>query len=105
VASLAGRPVPIGWPHHEFQWRGASVDSVIEEREAAIHRLYGATNTEQIHEAAMELNSTWVVLGKVERTHLGEGQFERLRELLGSAGHLRGAFPEASPDSFIYELH
>lgn len=105
VASLAGRPVPLGWPHHEFQWRGPAIDAVIQEREAAIRKLYNAADTEAIHEAAMALNSTWVVLGKVEREHLGEARFERLRVLLGSAGHLRGAFPETDPRSFIYELH
>lgn len=105
VASLAGRPVPLGWPHHEFQWRGAEAEPIIRKRDAAIQRLYHAGSTDEIHEAAMELGATWVVLGKVEREHLGEEQFERLRELLGSAGHLRGAFPENDPRSFVYELH
>lgn len=105
VASLAGRPVPLGWPHHEFQWRGPSVDPIVKRREAAIRKLYEATTTEAIHEAASELEATWVVLGKVERDHLGEEQFERLKTLLGSAGHLRGAFPEENPRAFVYELH
>lgn len=105
VASLAGRAVPLGWPHHEFQWRGAAVDPLIRERHDAIQALYAATDSGQVHRAAMQLGSTWVVLGKVERDHLGEARFGELRELLGVTGHLRGAFPEAEPRSFIFELH
>jgi hypothetical protein len=105
VASLAGRPIPLGWPHHEFQWRGPSVDPIVRRREAALRKLYGATDSAHVHEAAEELGSTWILMGKVERDHLGEERFEALREIVASTGHLRAEFPPENPTVFIYERH
>lgn len=105
VASLGGRAIPLGWPHHEFQWRGAAVDPVIRRREALIRKLYNATDSAEVHEAAEELGSTWIVMGKVERDNLGEVRFEKLREIVASTGHLRAEFPRDNPTVFIYERH
>jgi uncharacterized membrane protein len=64
VASLAGRPVPLGWPHHEAQWRGASVYETLAQRRDAVAALYGAPDAAAMRAAAAALGARWVLLGR-----------------------------------------
>lgn len=103
VASLAGRPIPLGWAHHERQWRGLRGHELAAERERAVDGLYRAATPEVMRAAAAALGVEWVLYGIVERErYAAEGGtvLERLR----AAAPQVAAFPPASPRVFLFDF-
>jgi uncharacterized membrane protein len=103
VASLAGRPIPLGWAHHERQWRGLRGHELAAERERAVDALYRATSPEAMRGAAAELGVERVLYGIVERGRYGaEGGavLERLR----AAAPVAAAFPPGNPRVFLFDF-
>ena len=99
VASLAGRPVPLGWAHHERQWRGTVGHRLTHERQLAIDRLYRSTEVAAILRAAGDLDVHWVLYGVLER--------ERYEGALGNlerAAPVSAAFPENRPTVYLFDL-
>jgi YYY domain-containing protein len=103
VASLAGRPVPLGWAHHERQWRGRIGHALTAERERAIDRLYRATSPEAMRREAADLGVEWVLYGLVERERYGDPE-ERVLRRLEKAGALSAAFPGERPTVFLFDF-
>ncbi|MDH3468263.1 MAG: DUF2298 domain-containing protein [Gammaproteobacteria bacterium] len=105
VASLAGRPVPLGWAHHEGQWRGAIGHRLTSERQSALNQLYLAATPQGIRGQARKLGAQWVLYGIVERESYGKGITgidvpQRLRE----AAPVAAAFPLQQPAVFLFDL-
>lgn len=103
VASLAGRPIPLGWAHHERQWRGPRGHALAAERERAVDALYRATSPEAMRDAAAELGVEWVLYGIVERERYGaesEATLQRLR----AAAPLATAFPREEPRVYLFDF-
>ncbi len=105
VASLAGRPVPLGWAHHEGQWRGGVGHRLTAERQADLDRLYGAATSDGVRDAARKLGVQWILFGIVERERYGKGEQEspvlqRLRESAAVAA----AFPPKQPMVFLFDI-
>ena len=106
VASLAGRPVPLGWAHHERQWRGPAAHAMLLERQHAIDRLYMASTSIAAREAAAELGVRWVLYGVLEhdRYAVRGGLGPRVLNVLGQAGRLAAAFPREAPAVFLFDF-
>jgi uncharacterized membrane protein len=104
VASLAGRPVPLGWPHHEAQWRGASVYETLAQRRDAVAALYGAPDAAAMRAAAAALGARWVLLGRTEREYYGAQAFDQALGVLHEAARLRASFPSARPEVYLFEI-
>jgi len=103
VASLAGRPIPLGWAHHEGQWRGLRGHQLAAERERAVDALYRAASPDLMRAAAAELGVDWVLYGIVERERYaaeGETVLERLR----AAAPVAAAFPPEGPRVFLFDF-
>jgi uncharacterized membrane protein len=106
VASLAGRPVPLGWAHHERQWRGAAGMALTAERQAAVDRLYMAPTPEAMREAARAFKARWVLYGVLEHDRYANRQRLGMQVLknLSRAGRLAAAFPVESPAIFLFDF-
>lgn len=104
VASLAGRPIPLGWGHHEAQWRGASIYERLAERQEAAHGIYRAGDAESMRAAVRALKVKWVLMGRYERELYGEAGFNATLEIMREAGTLKGAFPSEAPRTFVFEF-
>ncbi len=104
VASLAGRPIPLGWGHHEAQWRGASIYERLARRHESVNKLYLAPDADVMTDAAVALNIRWAILGKAERDKYGEADFEAALSIMKDAASLRASFPEGSPRTYLFEF-
>jgi YYY domain-containing protein len=103
VASLAGRPIPLGWAHHEAQWRGLRGHELAAERQRAVDDLYRATSPEALRGAAAALGVEWVLYGIVERERYG-AEAGAVLERLRTAGPVAAAFPPEDPSVFLFDL-
>jgi YYY domain-containing protein len=103
VASLAGRPIPLGWAHHEGQWRGLRGHELAAERQRAVDGLYRATSPEAMRGAAAELGVEWVLYGIVERERYG-AEGEAVLERLRAAAPVAAAFPPESPGVLLFDF-
>ena len=112
VASLGGRPIPLGWPHHEQQWRGPQAFARIEQRRVAVDRFYrgqidprdqearGLDPVQRMRRQAAALGIDWALFGIVEAKQYGPEALERLRE----AAPLAAEFPEWNPRFFLFDF-
>ena len=100
VASLGGRPVPMGWAHHEQQWRGEGAFQAIAGRMEAVDRLYRAASPAQLRIEASGLGARWIVYGLMEEQYYGP---QALRMLKQTAG-LAASFPPGRPRVYLFDL-
>lgn len=66
VASLGGRPVPLGWAGHERMWRGQAGMALTAQRQADLDRLYTAPDAESLRQAAAVLGVRYIYYGVLE---------------------------------------
>lgn len=99
IASLAGHPVPIGWAHHEQQWRGAAGYALINQRISQVNALYRSKSPAELRERASALGVRWVVYGAVEERAYGPEALQALR----AAFPMAAAFPNERPVVFLFE--
>jgi YYY domain-containing protein len=106
VASLAGHPAPLGWAHHEMQWRGEAGVHLSNDRRQALDRLYTAATPETMREAAAQLNARWVLYGVLEHDRYAHQlkHGPQVLDVLSRAGELAVAFPRESPAIFLFEF-
>lgn len=104
VASLGGRPVPLGWVHHEYQWRGDDATRLVTPNLTRVVKLYGAADGDALLTAAKELEVRWIVLGKNERDKLGEPRWQELHQTLSRVASLRFSYPETRPSVCVFEI-
>lgn len=104
VASLTGRPIPLGWGHHIAQWRGASIYDALSERHEAVDTLFLAGDADEMREAARALNVQWAIMGKLERETYGDDAFRETLDIMRETAVLRKAFPSERPQTFLFEF-
>ncbi len=111
IASLAGRPVPVGWGMHERTWRGDSSGPMMARSMRAGRGLYEAPTPEAMVAAAQAMGVRWIVFGKIEREYFGEARAERIFGVLRAATltepplmQLRAKFPSQAPRSFVFKV-
>lgn len=100
VASLAGRVVPIGWAHHEQQWRGPTAFAALDRRIGEVNALYEASTAAELRERAGGLGVGWIVFGVREAELYGAGALAALKAALPVAA----AFPEGEPAVYIFKV-
>ena len=91
MASRTGLQVPIGWPGHELQWRGARVRPEIDRRRDLVDRVYTAASEAEALAALRELGATHVVVGVEERQRYRDGlmpRFETFLDAIFTAGEV-----------------
>jgi uncharacterized membrane protein len=66
VSTHSGLPGVLGWPGHELQWRGGTLE--IGSREPDIERLYSARNWEEAEQVIQQYNIRYIFLGGLERS-------------------------------------
>lgn len=103
VASLAGRPIPMGWTHHEGQWRGFA-DQLVPQQLQRVTALYNSKTKDEVISAAKALGVEWVVLGKVEREVLGPQVSEQFYKAIIQAQVEWQGFPANKPEVFLFRL-
>jgi uncharacterized membrane protein len=103
VAALAGRPIPLGWAHHERQWRGLRGHELVAERERAVDGLYRAASPEAMRGAAAELGVGWVLYGIVERERYAAERGAVLARLRAAAP-VAAAFPPEDPRVLLFDF-
>jgi uncharacterized membrane protein len=103
VASLAGRPIPLGWTHHEHIWRGA--DPVIANNRGIVLRIYNAQTPQQLRQAASELDIRYLVIAKNEIEYFGKDRMDKLyQQALRETADLVASFPADKPEAFVFRL-
>ncbi len=81
VASLAGRPVPLGWAHHQHQWRGGAGWPTVARHGGLLEVLYREEDPAAALAAARELGARWVIYGLPEEARYGQEARERLERI------------------------
>ncbi len=79
VAAATGLPTVLGWPGHEYQWRGDTSEPA--EREAAVRLIYTQPNWDGVETLLNQYGVRYIYVGDLERTAYGEAglrKFERL---------------------------
>lgn len=66
MATYSGLPNVLGWPFHEYQWRGSTQE--IGTREPDMERLYTTPDWEEARSILDQYNVRYVVVGNSERT-------------------------------------
>ena len=69
LSAASGVPTLLGWPAHEYQWRGGAL--AIAERRAAVESIYREGASEQTRVLALSWGVTHVYLGLEERRQFG----------------------------------
>lgn len=109
VASLAGRPVPVGWEQHIFTWRGGGASEPVRANRDALYQFYYAPTPEAMKQAARKLGIKWAVFGKTER-EVFRGKEGDIRNADAVYRNLRGAaevaamFPRNAPRVFVFHF-
>ena len=86
IATHSGVPTVIGWPWHEFQWRGSW--DAHGSREADIKTLYETTDWETARAILDRYHITYIIVGGIERTtyQVNEAKFQRNLVVIFQAG-------------------
>jgi YYY domain-containing protein len=66
IASSTGLPTLLGWPGHEYQWRGSTPEPAA--REIAIKTIYESTDLEETKRVLNQYNVSFIVYGPRERS-------------------------------------
>ena len=73
VSASTGFPTVLGWPGHEFQWRGGQVgmDQQISQRENDVRTIYSSTNDAEVRALLDLYHVRYIYIGNAERTAYG----------------------------------
>jgi uncharacterized membrane protein len=71
VSSYTGLPTVLGWPSHEFHWRGGSWEPQAGRREA-VERIYETTDPAEAKALLDQYDVEYVYVGPLERQTYGE---------------------------------
>ena len=81
VAANTGLPTVLGWPGHEWQWRGSDHPEP-GRREAIVEQIYTATDLSTITPLLDELGVTYIYVGDLETGTYGAAGLEKFRDRL-----------------------
>ncbi len=98
VGALTGLPTLLGWGMHEVNWRGTSIQPMLDERVADVRSLYTSTR----------LADVWPILWKYDISYIVYGDVERHPDWYGTIGEQKflDAFPVVcqSGESRIFKV-
>lgn len=94
-SALTGLPTIIGWPVHEWLWRGSY--DVVSPRREEVRKVYESKDIDSTKEILFKYHVTYIIVGTLERQKFKELQEAKFNEL-GSPVFTRGG-------TVIYEVH
>ena len=71
VSSFTGRPAPMGWEGHQWQWRGGRLGPRLEGINKALDKIYKGVSSTDMLLAAADLGGDLVLVGPKERRIYG----------------------------------
>ena len=73
VSASTGLPTVLGWPGHEYQWRGGQLgmDQQISQRENDVRTIYSSTNDAEVRALLDMYHVRYIYIGNAERTAYG----------------------------------
>ncbi len=83
VSAHSGLPTVLGWPGHEYQWRGETPEPA--EREPAIREIYSAEDWARTTELLDRYNIDFIFVGSLEESSYGAGIREKFAGRLETA--------------------
>jgi uncharacterized membrane protein len=89
-SAFTGMPVIMGWPVHEWLWRGSY--DVVSPRQEEVRKMYESENLAEVNEILKKYDVRYVIVGTTERTtyaNLNEETFAALGELAFETGAVR----------------
>jgi uncharacterized membrane protein len=81
VAANTGLPTVLGWPGHEWQWRGSDHPEP-GRREGMVEQIYTATNMDTVAPLLNELGVRYIYVGDLETGTYGAAGLEKFRDRL-----------------------
>jgi uncharacterized membrane protein len=81
VAANTGLPTVLGWPGHEWQWRGSDHPEP-GRREGLVEQIYTATNLTTVAPLLDELGVSYIFVGDLETGTYGAAGLEKFRDRL-----------------------
>lgn len=87
ISAFTGIPTIIGWPVHEWLWRGSY--DVVSPRREEVRRIYESKDVEETRALLTKYHVTYVVVGTLERirfTNLNEEKFLELGKSVFASG-------------------
>ncbi|MCL5783940.1 MAG: DUF2298 domain-containing protein [Patescibacteria group bacterium] len=90
ISSNTGLPTVIGWPVHEWLWRGSYDEAG--KRSTEVTTLYESPDIEVTKQLLKKYNVSYVYIGTLERqkyTHLDEAKFAKLGKVIFQSGDTR----------------
>lgn len=80
VSANTGLPTLLGWPGHEYQWRGDTPEPA--QREPIVEKLYTQPGWEGIPELLDQYQVAYIYVGQLERATYGESGLDKFRQRL-----------------------
>ena len=81
MAANTGLPTVLGWPGHEWQWRGSDHPEP-GRREGLVEQIYTAADLNTIAPLLDELGVTYIYVGDLETGTYGAAGLEKFRDRL-----------------------
>lgn len=79
VAAATGLPTVLGWPGHEYQWRGDTTEPA--EREEAVRTIYSQPSWEGVAELLNQYQVRYIYVGELERSAYGDRGLDKFEAL------------------------
>ena len=88
IATYSGYPNVLGWPFHEYQWRGGTVE--LGTREPDLERLYTTPDWAEAQAILAQYKVRYVVVGTPERTayRVNQAKFDNNLPVVFRSGDL-----------------
>lgn len=83
VSAYTGLPTVLGWPPHEFHWRGSLAPQ--EGRQEAVRRIYETTSAREAAALMAQYDVEYVYAGRLERESYGEAGLAKFGEFMDVA--------------------
>ncbi len=86
----------LGWPQHQFVWRGSSIGKELQRREQIAGRIYSATEPAAIRNLAIQENINYIAIGSME--------LERLSDVTLNAIRIAGELSYTAGQGFVIRI-
>ncbi len=80
ITSFTGLPTVIGWPGHEYQWRGTGDEAA--RRQGVVDTIYNTSNIMEAKALIEQYGVTYVYVGPLERIKYPQANFLKFAEFM-----------------------
>lgn len=79
VSALTGRPTILGWPFHEYCWRGNQEE--INQRTQDVEEIFSSFNLEVVKSLLRKYNTEYIFIGSKEKEKYSPEQLEKFKQV------------------------